>query len=75
VGTTQTSPHFIFSTPAAAAAAAATLATTPATDPDADPAAAPAATPAADPDFAPLIDTDPGIDGDYHGALMTSDDL
>jgi hypothetical protein len=70
VGTTQTSPHFIFSAPAAAAAA--TLATTPATDPDADPAAAPAATLAADPDFAPLIDTDAWADyydGDYHMEL------
>ena len=76
VGTTQTSPHFIFSAPpAAAAAAAATLATTPATDPDTDPAAAPAATPTpaiptADPDFAPLVDTDPGIEGDYHMELV-----
>ena len=76
VGTTQTSPHFIFSAPAAAAAAAAaTLATNPATDPDTDPAAAPAATPTpaiptADPDFAPLVDTDPGIEGDYHMELV-----
>ena len=72
VGTTQTSPHSVFSAPAAAAAAAAALATTPATDPDADPAAAPASIPAADPDFAPLVDTDPGIEGDYH---RSSDDL